>query len=114
MFRLGYEDARLLAAALYPTFSALDIAGLPNWHGYCRMQPAGEAMPAFSFKTVPDKTPYNEDMAQKIITMSRIKYGTDSIAVDEQIKRRREIWMTPKDLAMDVFEGGKAEGKVEG
>lgn len=105
LFRLGQEDAKFLAPAIYPTFSSVDITGLPNWHGYCRMQPAGEAMPAFSFKTVPDKTPFNEGIAQKIIGMSRIKYGTECTVIDAQIKRRREIWMNPKDLVMDIFDG---------
>ena len=91
-FRLGHEDAIGLAPALYPVFSSTDIAGLPNWHGYARMQINGEATPPFSFKTRKDPSSYKKTTARRIRSMSNLKYGCKAAAVDAQIRKRREVW----------------------
>jgi DNA helicase HerA-like ATPase len=51
IFRLGQEDAVKLSPALHPSFSSLDIVGLPNWQGYARLQMSNEPTPPFSFRT---------------------------------------------------------------
>ena len=92
IFRLGQEDAVRLSPALYPHFSSLDIANLPNWHGYARLQMNNEPTPPFSFRTQNDEAPYNNDLAVKTINMSRFVYGTHYNEVDAQILRRRSLW----------------------
>ena len=91
-FRLGQEDAEKLAPALQPEFKALDITGLPNWHGYTRMQISRQATPPFSFCTVKNETPYDEQKASKVKTLSRLKYGNDCHLVDAEILRKRNVW----------------------
>ena len=92
IFRLGLQDAVLLAPILSPQFTSLDITGLPNWNGYARLQTGHESVPAFSFKTRKDETPYDAELASKIKNSSRLKYGVECDAVDEQIRRRRSLW----------------------
>ena len=92
VFRLGHEDAGVIGETLQPYFSARDIIGLPNWQGYARMQLGNEATPPFSFRTFKDETPYSEQLASNIKNLSRNKFGTDCMVVDEQILRRRSIW----------------------
>ncbi len=45
VFRVGQEDAVRLSPVLYPNFSAADIIGLSNFHGYTRFQPGGDCTP---------------------------------------------------------------------
>ena len=92
VFRLGHEDASVIGATLEPYFSARDIIVLPNWQGYASMQLGNEATPPFSFRTFKDETPYSEQLALKIKSLSRNKFGTDCKVVDEQILRRHSIW----------------------
>lgn len=92
IFRLGQEDAVRLCPALSPHFSSLDIANLPNWHGYARLQMNNEPTPPFSFRTQKDEAPYDNDLAVKTINMSRFIYGTDYKIVDDRILRRRTLW----------------------
>lgn len=66
MFRVGYEDAQYLAPALYPVFSDSDIVGLPNWSGYLRMQPAGQAVAFFSFRSFLDEKPYDAAVVSSV------------------------------------------------
>ncbi len=92
IFRLGQEDARVMAMILQPVFGSQDIIALPNWHGYARMQQGNNAVPPFSIRTTVDKTLYDPEAAKKIITLSRFKYGTDYASVDQMILNRRTVW----------------------
>jgi DNA helicase HerA-like ATPase len=92
IYRLGQEDARNLAIALYPTFSATDIVGLPNWQGYIRMQSTSDTVPPFSFKNIRDLTPYQEEMADFIRNLSRHKYGRSVPDIQIMMDRRRTLW----------------------
>ena len=96
-FRLGQEDAVKIAPVLQPYFSSLDTIGLPNWHGYARIQLNNEASPPFSFRTEKNENIFNRDLASKIRTGSRLKYGVDCNTVDMQIQHRRNIWKESKD-----------------
>jgi hypothetical protein len=96
-FRLGQEDAVKIAPVLQPYFSSLDTIGLPNWHGYARIQMNNEASPPFSFRTEKDETPYCRQLASRTKELSRMKYGTDFNQVDAQIIQRRTSWKNYDD-----------------
>jgi hypothetical protein len=92
IFRLGQEDARLLSQSLYPYFNAMDIIGLPNWQGYCRLQIRNNTVAPFSFESVIDKTPYDPKVARKVQDLSRHIFGCDVENIKKQIEYRRNIW----------------------
>lgn len=52
-FRLGAEDAPLIASELKSRFSNADLQGLPNYHAYIRLMIDGEPSKAFSATTRP-------------------------------------------------------------
>jgi hypothetical protein len=89
IFRLGPEDAQAMAPSLYPCFGKQDIIGLPNWHGYVRMQQNNNNTAPFSIKTLTDDTPWAPETAQRIKHLSRIKYGMDVPEIDKMIYDRR-------------------------
>lgn len=92
ILRTGIDDAKLLAPALYPYFDAMDIVGLPNWQGYCKLTIGKDSIIPFSYETMPDKTPYNEKTARIVCEMSRQIYGSDLTTIKQQIEHRRNIW----------------------
>jgi hypothetical protein len=96
MFRLGQEDARHMEPVLAPTFSFLDIVGLPNWHGYARLQIGGAAVAPFSFRSVKDESLYSESRASQIRSLSRSLYGGDRKFIGQRILERRNIWKEVK------------------
>ena len=91
-FRLGQEDAEAMAVSLNPVFGQQDIIALPNWHGYVRMHQNNNSVSPFSIRTTMDTTPYNPEMAMRIKTLSRLKYGTEKVFVDHMILERRSVW----------------------
>lgn len=90
VFRLGLEDAREMARLLYPRFSERDIVSLPNFRGYTRILSGAVSTLPFSFRAVPADFPRDEERAEKIRLLSRLKYGMDGELVDKQISRRRK------------------------
>jgi hypothetical protein len=91
VFRLGPEDAQAMAPSLYPCFGKQDIIGLPNWHGYVRMQQNSSPTAPFSIKTMIDNTRRDSETAHQIKHLSRIKYGMDVPEIDKMINERRSI-----------------------
>jgi hypothetical protein len=104
IFRLGYEDAQKMAQVLYPNFDPYSIIGLPNHEGYARMQFNGESVPAFSFQTELDSTPYLKKTADRVRKMSQRRYGRDAGAVELAIARRRTIWNDGEESQESLFD----------
>ncbi len=96
-FRTGSQDAEMLAKGFAPYFNSLDIMSLPNFYGYARMNLSNQAMSPFSFRTELDISPENEDLARRIKTLSRLKYGQDCNIVDATIYRRLYSWKEEND-----------------
>lgn len=92
IFRLGIQDAEKIAAVFHPVFDKNDLADLPNWHAYARFQVDGTFLPAFSFETTKDTTSYDSELAARIRTFSRVKYGEDVNMVDARTAKRRDCW----------------------
>jgi hypothetical protein len=91
VFRLGPEDAQAMAPSLYPCFGKQDIIGLPNWHGYVRMQQKNNTATPFSIKTLVDNIPHDPQKARLIRMMSSRKYGMATQDIDQMIQNRRCI-----------------------
>jgi hypothetical protein len=92
IFRLGPEDAQLFTSSLYPYFKAMDIMGLPNWQGYCRLQIRNNAVVPFSFESLWNETPYDQRVANAVREYSRETYGCNVEIIRKQITRRQNIW----------------------
>ena len=52
LFRVGAEDAKLLASEVEPEFSSLDLQRLPNFEAVVKLMVQGEASGAFSVEMV--------------------------------------------------------------
>mgnify|MGYP002382170953 CR=1 FL=1 len=51
-FRLGVQDAEVLAKEFYPSFSVLDLLNLPNYHIYLKLMIDGQISAPFSAETL--------------------------------------------------------------
>lgn len=91
-FRLGPEDAQLIAPMLYPVFSPLDVIGLSNFQGYVHTNLSNEVTPPFSFRSPKTDVPYDRKAAKAIRKFSQLKYGRHVVEVDHEIYQRRIAW----------------------
>lgn len=51
-FRVGMEDAEIIAKEFYPVFAPVDLISLPNHQIYLRLMVDGRASPPFSADTM--------------------------------------------------------------
>ncbi len=89
-FRVGQEDAPVLASMLQPRFNGLDLDNLPDWQGYTKLQLGRSNVQSFSFVTEKDESPWNEFLNMRNRDLSRERYGRPADEVDEEIAARRE------------------------
>lgn len=97
-FRIGAEDAEFLEKEFEPVFMAQDLVNLPNRNIYIKLMIDGLTGSAFSASTLPpvdlSKTSAN---AEKVIKVTRERYGTSREIVEEKIARWSGM-VTEKDL----------------
>ncbi|MFZ2226599.1 MAG: type IV secretion system DNA-binding domain-containing protein [Candidatus Moraniibacteriota bacterium] len=97
-FRVGAEDAEALEKEFDPVFLMNDIVNLSKYDIYLKLMIDGIAGDAFSARTLPP-VDLSETAAntEKVIAISRERYGKSSVEVAEKISR----WS-----GMDCFEEG--------
>jgi hypothetical protein len=90
-FRVGPNDADLLAKVFQPVFAAPDLVELPILHAYVScLVGGGEVSRPFSVRCVRDEAVRDRAQAAEIREMSRQRWGTPAAEIDEEIRTRRE------------------------
>ncbi len=86
-FRVGAEDAEFLEKEFSPEFTAGDFVNLPKYNIYLKLMIDGVAGAAFSARTLPPFPQLEESNKEKIIKVSRERYGTERAIIDEKISK---------------------------
>lgn len=97
--RVGAEDADFLAKQFEPHLTATDLINQPNMHYYVKMLVDGNYPSPFSldpkygpkFPESGFDIPVNEEVAQLVVRLSRLKYGRDVEIVTDEINRRADL-----------------------
>jgi len=101
-FRIGAEDAEFLEKEFEPIFMIQDLVNLPNRNIYIKLMIDGLTGSAFSAATLPPidltKTVGN---AEKVIKVTRERYGTQRDIVEEKIARWSGM-LTEKEMKMNA------------
>ena len=90
-FRVGVEDAALLAPIFEPTISAADLLECPNFHGYVRLHLNQIATRPFSFQYELGPIPANPELAHRLAATSRQKWGVPVEECDQRAEQRRQF-----------------------
>ncbi|MFH0929750.1 MAG: type IV secretion system DNA-binding domain-containing protein [Candidatus Moraniibacteriota bacterium] len=105
-FRIGAEDAEFLEKEFEPIFLIQDLVNLPNCNIYIKLMIDGLTGSAFSAETLsPIDLAKTVGNAEKVIKVTRERYGTQRDIVEEKIARWSGM-LTEKDLKMN---GSKPE-----
>ncbi len=89
-FRIGIEDAEMLAKQFAPVFNEYDLVNIDRFHAYVKLLVHNTAQRAFHMSTFP---PHAGDKAraQQIKELSRQRYGKDRAQVEQAILRRSQL-----------------------
>jgi CxxC-x17-CxxC domain-containing protein len=86
-FRVGAEDAEYLEKEFIPEFVAGDLVNLPKYNIYLKLMINGIAGSPFSAETLPPFPKLEKSNREKIIKVSRERYGTPRKIVEEKIAK---------------------------
>lgn len=89
-FRIGVEDADLLAKQFAPTFSAFDLVNQERFHAYVRLLVDNTALTPFSMLAHPP-TPGDPAVARAVVDLSRLKHGRPQADVEAEILERTKL-----------------------
>jgi len=90
LFKIGSEDAEVMAKEFAPVFNQYDLINIEKYTAYVKLLIDNSASRPFSMSTL---WPFpglvkDETIAQKIKTLSRLKYGQDRQVVEAEILSR--------------------------
>ncbi|PJE75986.1 hypothetical protein COV04_01940 [Candidatus Uhrbacteria bacterium CG10_big_fil_rev_8_21_14_0_10_48_11] len=89
-FRVGVEDAEMLAKEFEPVFSEYDLVNIDRYHAYVRLLINNSVVRPFDIDTMPP-TIGDVHYAELIKRTSRDKYGRDRREVEAEILERGQL-----------------------
>jgi hypothetical protein len=90
VFRVGAEDAEFLEKNFLPTFSKRDLVNVDNHQGFARILINDLLTKPFNMVTYPP-TRGNQEIANALKELSRLKYGRDKNIVNREIMERAKV-----------------------
>ncbi len=93
-FRIGAADAEFLEKEFLPEFNADDLVNLKKYSIYLKLMIDGVASRAFSASTLAPFLKPTKTHKEKIIKLSRERYGTERKKIEEKIAKWSEAVIT--------------------
>ncbi len=102
-FRIGPDDAEILAKEFAPTFGSYDLLNVPQFTCYIKLLIDNTASKPFNMNTYPPVTG-NADLADAIKQLSRLKYGRDKRIVEAEIMERTKLGASEEQAKTSMVE----------
>ena len=93
IFRIGVEDAEILAKEFAPTFGAYDLVNVEARTAFVKLLIDSTAAVPFTMQTYPPRQG-NRELAEAIKELSRLKYGRHKKLVEMEILERTQLGET--------------------
>ncbi len=90
-FRIGAEDAMVLEKEFEPNFTSQDLINLPKYNICLKLMIDGLTGAAFSAETLPAPSAPKQSNKEKIIKVSRERYGVSRAIIEDKISRWSKI-----------------------
>jgi hypothetical protein len=94
-FRVGVADANFIQREFQPFFSETDIINIERFHAYMKTLVNNEPVDPFSVDMTKDmdvlKRERNEQVAEAIIQLSRLKFGRPRELIEAEIQTRAKL-----------------------
>src|SRR3989339_874246 len=86
-FRIGPDDAEIIAKQLAPVFNQYDVINVPKFNAYVKLLIDNQNPPAFNLAPLPPESG-DKALAASVKELSRLKYGRDRAMVEQEILQR--------------------------
>lgn len=86
-FRIGVEDAEIMAKEMAPTFNEFDLVNVERFNGFTKLMINGTASKPFNMATfpLPKPTERQKEIAEAIRQLSRLKHGRPRAEVEAEV-----------------------------
>lgn len=101
-FRIGVEDAEVMAKEFAPVFNEFDVINIDRFNAYVKLMINGTASRPFNMETYPKPEGGNAEIAQAIKNLSRIKYGRHKKLVEQEILERTKLGTPDKSSPVGI------------
>lgn len=92
LFRIGPEDAEFMEKEFSPVFNQFDLINIEMFTAYAKLLIDNTASKPFSLKSPwPIAGNPRDDMASRIRSLSRLKYGRDRNIIEAEITKRSKL-----------------------
>jgi hypothetical protein len=102
-FRIGPDDAEILAKEFAPTFGSFDLLNVPQFTCYMKLLIDNTASKPFNMNTYPPVSG-NAELASAIKQLSRLKYARDKRIVEAEIMERTKLGASEEKAKTDMIE----------
>ncbi len=90
-FRIGVEDAEIMAKEFAPVFSEFDLVNIDRFNAYVKLMINGTGSKPFNMATLPPLAGGSAEMANAVRQMSRLKYGRPKEEVEAEILEASKV-----------------------
>lgn len=90
-FRVGVEDAEVLAKEFAPVFNEFDVINIDRFNAYLKLMVSGSASRPFNMETLPPPQGGSEPLAAAIRQLSKLKYSRPKSEVQGEILKRSRL-----------------------
>jgi hypothetical protein len=95
-FRIGVEDAEIMAKEFAPVFNDFDVINIERFNAYVKLMINGTASRPFNMTTYPKPDGADEQVAQAIRSLSNLKHGKPRSEVESEILERTKLGESAK------------------
>ncbi len=99
-FRIGAADAEYLETEFAPVYTPNDLVNLPKYHILLKLMINGVSSEPFSARSIPVNPDFISGNAEKVVRVSRERYGNPVEQVEERISRWMGAEFHQKSAAM--------------
>lgn len=90
-FRIGVEDAEVMAKEFAPVFNEFDVINIDRYNAYVKIMINGTASRPFNMQTYPKPAGANPEAGRLIKSLSKLKYGRPRSEVESEIMERTQL-----------------------
>ncbi len=90
-FRVGVEDAEMLAKEFAPVFNEFDVINIDRFNAYMKLMINGSASRPFNMETLPPPAGGSRELATAIRQLAKLKYSRPKSEVQGEILKRARL-----------------------
>ena len=90
-FRIGVEDAEIMAKEFAPVFNEFDVINIDRFNAYVKLMISGTVSRPFNMQTLPPAAGGNLEVASAIRRLAKLKFGRPRAEVEREIRERARL-----------------------